>query len=277
MQNLEIENKLLLNENKKEIKKIWLENFLDDNENTVDLFLENVFKNKKGVGAFLNNKLIAIILFLNSKIVFKGEKTDSVYFYAVCTDEKYRNQGVMRALFTFAKEKAKEQGALICFLVPENESLFKMYEKFSFQRNITYNKKRVLRNECDIKNTMYKTTDFCYNDYLKFRLQESEKSPVVILDENEFNFIFDKTRDDVSILFLKTGYAIFEKNEAQISVSEICGNESDILNYLFSTYLDVTEIEILKRSENEYTDFGMTYSFNNTNNFNNIYFGIPYR
>jgi len=124
---------------------------------------------------------------------------------------------------------------------------------------------------------MYKTTDFCYNDYLKFRLQESEKSPVVILDENEFNFIFDKTRDDVSILFLKTGYAIFEKNEAQISVSEICGNESDILNYLFSTYLDVTEIEILKRSENEYTDFGMTYSFNNTNNFNNIYFGIPYR
>ena len=92
-----------------------------------------------------------------------------------------------------------------------------------------------------------------------------------------FNFIFDKTRDDVSILFLKTGYAIFEKNQAKISVSEISGNESDILNYLFNTYLEVTEIEISKRSECECTDFGMTYSFNNTNNFNNIYFGMPYR
>ena len=70
MQNLKIENKFLLTENKNEIKKIWLENFLDDEENTVDLFLENVFENKKGVGAFLNNKLIAMILFLNSKIVF---------------------------------------------------------------------------------------------------------------------------------------------------------------------------------------------------------------
>ena len=277
MRNLKIENKFLLYENKKEIKKIWLENFLDDNENIVDLFLENVFKNKKGVGAFLNNKLIAVILFLNSKIVFKGEKTDSVYFYAVCTDEKYRNQGVMRALFSFAKEKAKEQGAEICFLVPENESLFKMYEKFSFKRNITYTKKRVLRNQYDIKNTICKTTGFCYNDYLKFRLQESEKTPVVILAENEFDFIFDKTRDDVSFLFLKTGYAIFEKNEAKISVSEISGSESDILNYLFNTYLEVTEIEISKRSECECTDFGMTYSFNNTNNFNNIYFGMPYR
>lgn len=277
MQNLIIENKFLIDENKKQIKKIWLNNFLDDNKNTVDLFLENVFKNKKGVGAFLNNELIAMILFLNSKIVFKGEKTDSVYFYAVCTDEKYRNQGVMRALFTFAKEKAKEQGAEVCFLVPENESLFKMYEKFSFERNINFTKECVFRSGSNIRNTMCKTTDFCYNDYLKFRLQESEKTPVVILDENEFNFIFDKTREDVSFLFLKTGYAVFEKVGIKITVSEICGNRNDVLSWLFNFYSDVNEIEIFKYSEKEKSDFGMTFSLNETDNFNNIYFGMPYR
>ena len=277
MQNLIIENKFLIDENKKQIKKIWLNNFLDDNETTVDLFLENVFKNKKGVGAFLNNELIAMILFLNSKIVFKGEKTDSVYFYAVCTDEKYRNQGVMRALFTFAKEKAKEQGAEVCFLVPENESLFKMYEKFSFERNINFTKECVFRSGSNIRNTMCKTTDFCYNDYLKFRLQESEKTPVVILDENEFNFIFDKTREDVSFLFLKTGYAVFEKVGIKITVSEICGNRNDVLSWLFNFYSDVNEIEIFKYSEKEKSDFGMTFSLNETDNFNNIYFGMPYR
>ena len=111
MQNLIIENKFLIDENKKQIKKIWLNNFLDDDENTVDLFLENVFENEKGVGAFLNNELIAMILFLNSKIIFKDRKINSIYFYAVCTEQNYRNQGVMRSLFEFAKEKAKEQGA----------------------------------------------------------------------------------------------------------------------------------------------------------------------
>ncbi len=277
MQNLKIENRFLINENKKQIKKIWLNNFFDDDENTVDLFLKNVFENKKGVGAFLDNELIAMILFLNSKIIFKNKKINSVYFYAVCTEKNYRNQGVMRSLFEFAKEKAKEQGAEICFLVPENEPLFKMYEKFSFERNINFTKECVLRNESDVKNTMSHITDFCYNDYLKFRLQESEKNPVVILNENEFNFIFDKTREDVSFLFLKTGYAVFEKKGIKITVSEICGNKNDVLSWLFIFYSDVSEIEIFKYSEKEKNDFGMTCSLVEDFNLTNIYFGMPYR
>ena len=44
MQNLIIENKFLIDENKKQIKKIWLNNFLDDDANIVDLFLENVIQ-----------------------------------------------------------------------------------------------------------------------------------------------------------------------------------------------------------------------------------------
>lgn len=277
MRNLKFENKVLVNENKKQIKKIWLNNFLDDDENTVDLFLENVFENKKGVGAFLNNELIAMILFLNSKIIFKNEKLNSIYFYAVCTEKNYRNQGVMRSLFEFAKEKAKEQGAEICFLVPENESLFKMYEKFSFEGNINSTKECVLRSESVIKNTMSRITDFCYNDYLKFRLQESGKTPVVILNEKEFNFIFDKTREDVSFLFLKTGYAVFEKNGIKITVSEICGDKNDVLSWLFGFYSDVNEIEIFKYSEKEKSDFGMTCSLVGDFNLTNIYFGMPYR
>lgn len=277
MQNLKIENRFLINENKKQIKKIWLNNFLDDDENTVDLFLKNVFRNKKGVGAFLNNELIAMILFLNSKIIFKNIKMNSIYFYAVCTEQNYRNQGVMRSLFEFAKEKAKEQGAEICFLVPENEPLFKMYEKFSFERNINFTKECILRNESDIKNAMSHITGFCYNDYLKFRLQESEKTPVVILNEKEFDFIFDKTREDVSFLFLKTGYAVFEKVGIKITVSEICGNKNDVLSWLFNFYSDVNEIEIFKHSEKEINDFGMTCSLVGDFNLANIYFGMPYR
>ena len=277
MQNLKIENKFLLTENKSEIKKIWLENFLDDEENTVDLFLENVFENKKGVGAFLNNKLIAMVLFLNSKIVFKDKNSSAIYFYAVCTDSNYRNQGVMKSLFEFAKEKLKEQGLKTCFLVPPDESLFKMYEKFSFKRTISYTENVVLRKDFNIKNTIELTSDFCYKDYLSFRLKESEKTPVVILGEKEFSFIFDKTRNDVSFLFTKTGYAVFEKTSSEILAFEICGNENDVLNSLFNTYKDVEKITVRKSSEKETIDFGMTCSFLDDAEFNNIYFGMPYR
>ena len=277
MQNLKIENRFLINENKKQIKKIWLNNFLDDDENTVDLFLENVFENKKGVGAFLNNELIAMILFFNSKIIFKNKKISAIYFYAVCTEQNYRNQGVMRSLFAFAKEKAKEQGAEICFLVPENEPLFKMYEKLSFERNINFTTEYVLRSESDIKNTISQITAFCYKDYLSLRLKESEKTPVVIFNENEFNFIFDKSREDVSFLFLETGYAVFKKKDSEIYVYEFCGCEEDITDYLFASDETVNKIVICKASEDGHTDFGMTCSLNETNNFNNIYFGMPYR
>ena len=277
MQNLNIENKFLLTENKNEIKKMWLENFLDDEENTADLFLENVFENKKGVGAFLNNKLIAMILFLNSKIVSENKNNNAIYFYAVCTDENYRNQGVMKRLFEYAKEKLKEQGVEKSFLVPAEDSLFKMYEKFSFKRTISYTEKVVFRKDVNIKNTTKETTDFCYNDYLSFRLQESKKTPVVILGEKEFSFIFDKTREDVSFLFLKTGYAVFEKTNSEILIFEICGNESDILSSLFTTYKDVEKITVRNSTEKERTDFGMTCSFLDDAEFNNIYFGMPYR
>ena len=67
MQNLKIENKILLNENKKEIKKIWLENFLDDNENTVDLFTEEYNEKAKiakdvAAGAVLISAINAICM-----------------------------------------------------------------------------------------------------------------------------------------------------------------------------------------------------------------------
>jgi hypothetical protein len=152
-----------------------------------------------------------------------------------------------------------------------------MYEKFSFTRTISYTENVVLRKEVCIKNTMNQITGFCYEDYLSFRLQESEKTPVVIFGEKEFNFIFDKKRNDVSFLFTKTGYAVFVKTSSEILIFEICGNENDVLNSLFNTYKDVEKITVRKSSEKETIDFGMTCSFLDDAEFNNIYFGMPYR
>ncbi|MBR2875999.1 MAG: GNAT family N-acetyltransferase, partial [Clostridia bacterium] len=139
MQNLRIKNKYLFLEDKNKIKKLWLENFFDDDKKTINYFLENVLENKKGVGAFFEDELIAMVLFLDSEIILKENVKKSVYFYAVCTDVKFRNKGVIKNLITFAKKMLEEQNTEIAFLVPANEELFSMYEKFCFSKAIGYN------------------------------------------------------------------------------------------------------------------------------------------
>jgi len=277
MQNFEIKNNYLFNENKNQIKKMWLENFLDDTENIVDDFLENVFKNEKGVGAFFNNELIAMILFLNSKIIFKNKKINSVYYYCVCTNEKYRNKGIMKGLFEYAKSISKEHGYEISFLVPANEELFSMYEKLSFSRAIGYEEKTFFKEDFDDKNTLIETTDFCYNDYKKLKVEVSRVSPVVLWDEYEFNFIFNKNRKDVSFLFSKSGYAIYEKQNDGISVLEACGDENGIAASIFNKEKNCKSIKMRLPGKSGCIDFGMTLNLTETTSeVNAIYFGMPY-
>ena len=277
MQNFEVKNKLLLQENKNEIKKLWHNNFLDDDEKTINCFLENVFENKKGVGAFINNELVAMVLFLNSKIISKNKEFKSVYFYAVCTDEKYRKKGIMKDLFHFATEEAKKQGYEICFLVPETEELFKMYEKFLFKRTIYYEEKCIDKCDIDIKNAVLSKTDFCYNDYKRIKLNSLCNQQLIMWEKEEFEFIFDKKREDVSFLFTDFSFVVYEKNNTEILVYEICGHEEEIVNLLFNNHGDCKKIILRVPSDKIKTDFGMTLTLNELETeLKSIYFGMPY-
>ncbi len=275
MQNFEIENKLLSQKNKNEIKKLWRDNFFEDSAETVNSFLENVFENKKGVGAFLNNELVSMVLFLNSKIIFKNKKIKSIYFYAVCTEKKYRNNGIMRKLFSFAFDEARKQGYEICFLVPETEELFKMYEKFSFKRSICYEEKCIYNS--NNKNTVTEKTDFCYNDYKQIKLTSPNNRPLIVWGKDEFEFIFNKKREDVEFIFTSSSFAVYEINDTEILVYEICGDEEEILNLLFNKHSDCKKIILRVQAEKSKKDFGMTLSLTDTQTeIEAIYFGMPY-
>lgn len=277
MQNFEIKNKLLSQENKKEIKTLWRNNFCDDNEEIVNNFLENVFKNKKGVGAFSNDELVAMILFLNSKIIIENKEIKSVYFYAVCTDEKYRKKGIMRTLFSFATEEARKQGYEMSFLVPQNEELFKMYEKLSFERTISYEKKYIEKRDSNSKNTITQKTDFCYDDYIRIKLNSPNKQQFVVWEKDEFEFVFNKAREDVSIIFTDLSFAVYEKNNTEILVYEICGDEKEITNLLFNNHIDCKKIILRLPTEKNKKDFGMTLNLSDKEcEISSLYFGMPY-
>lgn len=277
MQNFNFEIRFLSEENKEQIKNLWKENFFEDEEKIIEKFLEKVFENEKGVGAFFENKLIGMVLFLNSKIVFKNKKYNSAYFYAVCTNEKYRKKGVMASLFEFAEENLKKQGVEICFLVPENESLFKMYEKLGYESKAFYKDNVVSRKSFNGKNTLSPITDFCYNNYKTLKETDSKKYPLVLWGESEFDFIFNRERTDVSFMFLKTGYVIYEKREAEVLVHELCGNENDLLKVLFSNERNCERIILRKPTSNRENKFGMAIGLSEPKLIvDSFYLGIAY-
>ena len=218
-----------------------------------------------------------MILFLSSKIIIENKEIKSVYFYAVCTDEKYRKKGIMRTLFSFATEEARKQGYKMSFLVPQNEELFKMYEKLSFERTINYEEKYIEKRDCDNKNTITQKTDFCYDDYIRIKLNSPNKQQFVVWEKDEFEFIFNKTREDVSFIFTDLSFAVYEKNNTEILVYEICGDEKEITSLLFNNHIDCKKIILRLPTEKNKTDFGMTLNLSDREyKISSLYFGMPY-
>jgi hypothetical protein len=183
----------------------------------------------------------------------------------------------MRELFLFATEEAKKQGYEICFLVPENEELFKMYEKFSFERTINYEEMSIDKNEFDIKNTITHEADFCYGDYKRIKLNSLYNNQIVVWGKGEFEFIFNKDREDVSFLFTDFCFAVYENNNEEILVYEICGDEKEIANLLFNKHNDCKKIILRVPAKTGGTAFGMTLNLlDMETEINSIYFGMPY-
>jgi len=152
-----------------------------------------------------------------------------------------------------------------------------MYEKFSFERTICYEEKLFTFENGYDKNTIILLTDFCYKDYKTIRLNASLKTPVVMWSEKEFNFIFNQNRNDVSFIFSKSGYAIYEKQKDEILVFEFCGNEKEIPDLIFSKETDYKKIRMRVPREATKTDFGMTFNLvDSDDDVNSIYFGMPY-
>lgn len=65
--------------------------------------------------------------------VTAGERRGK-YLYAVCTAERYRGRGVMRAVLGHAVAEAERAGDAFAFLIPAKAEYFPMYAKMEFDR-----------------------------------------------------------------------------------------------------------------------------------------------
>lgn len=54
------------------------------------------------------------------------------YIFGVCTHPQYRNQGFMEQLLNYTCHKGKNRGDYASILIPQNNGLFKLYEKYGY-------------------------------------------------------------------------------------------------------------------------------------------------
>ena len=68
-----------------------------------------------------------------------------------------------------------------------------------------------------------------------------------------------------------------KKTENEILIYEVCGDEANIADFLFSQYSDCKKIILRAPSEKCKSDFGMTLNLSdNETEIQSIYFGMPY-
>ena len=107
-------------------KKLYISAFSDDEEFTSLLF-KNAFDSC--CHYILDNETVVSMLFAFD-VYINGVK--GKYIYGVATDERFRNKGFMRRLFTKTEESLKGEYLFLC-LRPMNDGLFDFYKKLGFE------------------------------------------------------------------------------------------------------------------------------------------------
>lgn len=109
------------------LRALWKEAF-GDTDAFLDSFFEVAFSSHRCRCVSKNGLVLAALYWF--EVSCKDQRF--AYLYAVATAKSHRGQGLFSALLADTTQILKEEGFDGILLVPESESLARMYEKFGF-------------------------------------------------------------------------------------------------------------------------------------------------
>lgn len=256
------------------LKILWQTAF-DDTKESLDYFFENSVSPDRALAVFEDNKPVCALYMLESEILNDNKIYSAYYIYAVCTHPEYRSQGLMKMLFKKLIKITKERNVDYLFLVPEEEHLFKIYEKLGFENGFFYSQKTLFKKDfSDVKK--FVTRNLTYEDYREIIKTYLPIVPVAILKESTFNSFFNSVSGEIKTIFTENeGYALYEETEEKLIVYELFGNEKILIGKIFECTKKEKIICRQLAKENP-VPYGMYYKLNNVPEIRNGFFGIPY-
>lgn len=114
-----------------EIISLWNESFPNEEQFT-KFYFENIFDINKTLIFVKDNKIVSMLQMLD----FDSNMGKTMYIYGVCTKKEYRNQGIMAKMLTESFDIAKKQAYQYSIIVPAEEYLFDIYEKYGYKSTL---------------------------------------------------------------------------------------------------------------------------------------------
>ena len=180
--------------------EIWEECF-GDNEDYIRFFFDKKLIGKEKFENQLvwleENKPVAMLTMLESKVMIHKKQVPMWYIYAVATKSEFRKRGIAGKLVDYANEIARKKDGITA-LVPASDKLFHYYEKLGYQ-------------------TVFQVREWkgrYKNEYLSGKSKEGEE---LVLDENLTSEEFKTLRNHA---FGQEGFVFWDEEAILYALEE---------------------------------------------------------
>lgn len=206
---------------------LWQEIF-EDSRLLVESFLERLFDNGAGFGAF-SGELLAGMAFVMTELTLADavKSTPCGYIYAVATAEGHRRRGIAEMLCRSCVEEAELLGCEAILVKPAGDALYSYYSRVIGTENILYCRKEII-NAADNTETLPAVESVSASEYYRMREEVLSALPHLSVCEDWLGFEKELCRESGGDFFSVGGSpaaAYFEDDI--ISVKELLCPETE--------------------------------------------------
>ena len=181
---------LLTNEEiKEQTRGLWKKCF-HDSEEFMDIYFDEKYSDDVNMTLSPDGDVAAAMQLLPYSMSFYGLSLGAGYISGLCTDDKYRKQGLASQLLRAGHRRLYDQGAVLSFLIPGSDDLRHFYEKAEHGAywTATFRKETEIKieGEIDEKIEITQPEQWGHELYVFYRQHTAEQLFMLHPGENDF-------------------------------------------------------------------------------------------
>jgi GNAT superfamily N-acetyltransferase len=188
------------------LRKLWKDVFKDPDD-YLDVFFGKNYRHENAVFIKQKSRIVSAGHIVPYEVKAGPYRWMGAYICGVCTLPSKRGKGLMRQLMKMLLDTAKERGYQIAFLIPQENTLFPLYQRLGFNVVLSHCVQTVNRERFKATGLTFKRTrpdDYHFFDVMQFRLKN-----IVLQSQSDFNRIIkDFYKNKGRVLTAREGNAI---------------------------------------------------------------------
>lgn len=215
-----------------DIKKLWLDSFQDENEETTQFYFQNYYKKEHTYLLKNNNLFVSMLQIVPFQISMNHQIKESYFILGVCTRSTYENQGCMRYLMNNVLKKYEHYPIYLQAYVPE------IYNQFGFFAS--HYLQKIVIDPASLQEHSYNITQ----DYslLKkyYELYTTQFNGYRIRNSHDWDLIIHRCHifHQKIIIFENLGYFIYSNDNDNITIYECIYLTNQALKNMLAFFKD---------------------------------------